>query len=60
MVPAQVFTLKHNGSDDGEDSQGDNLLNHLQLHQRIGASIANEAHLIGWHLKRILEEGDAP
>ena len=33
VVPMKVLALKHEGGDDGEDRQGDNFLNHLQLHQ---------------------------
>ena len=33
VVPVEMFTLKHKGSDDSEDSKGNHFLNHLQLHE---------------------------
>ena len=60
VVPMEVFTLKHEGGEDGEDGEGDNLLNHLQLHEGIRSPIAYKTNLIGWHLQGVLEEGDTP
>ena len=60
MVPMEVFALKHEGGDDGEDGERDYFLYDLELHQRIGSAIADEAQFVGWHLQGILEESDAP
>ncbi len=60
MVPMEVFALEHEGGDDGKDGEGDDLLNHFQLHQRVGTAIAHKAEFVGGYLQRILEERDAP
>ena len=60
MVPVEVFALKHEGGDDGEDGEGDNLLNHLQLDEGVWTTITHETQFVGRHLQGVLEEGDAP
>ena len=60
MVPMEMFALEHEGSEDGEDSQRDHLLNHLQLHQGVWSPVAHEAEFVSRHLQRVLEEGDTP
>ena len=53
----------HAEGDDGEedeDSEGDDLLYDLELHEVEGASVALEAEADGGHLQAILEEGDVP
>ena len=60
VVPMEVFALEHEGGDDGEDSQGDNFLNHLQLDEGVRTSVADETEFVGWHLQGVLKKGDAP
>ena len=60
MVPMEVLALEHEGGDDGKDGEGDDLLNHFQLHQRVGTSVAHKAEFVGWHLQGVLEESNAP
>ena len=60
MVPMEVFALEHEGSDDGEDGEGNDFLNHLQLDEGVRTSVANETEFVGWHLQGVFEEGDAP
>ena len=55
-----MLALEHEGSDNGEDGEGDDFLYHLQLHERVRASVANETQFVGWHLQQILKEGDGP
>ena len=43
-------------SEDSEDAEGDDLLNHLELGWREGGG----ADPICWYLQAVLEEGDAP
>ena len=60
VVPMKVFTLEHEGGNDGEDGEGDDFLNHLQLHEGVRTSVANETEFVGWHLQGVFEEGNAP
>ena len=55
MVPAQVGA-EVESCEDAENHQGDNLLDHFELHGREAAI----AKAVGWYLKAVLEEGDAP
>ena len=60
MVPVEILMLEHDVGDDGKDSQRDTLLHDLQLYQREGTAVADEAHAVGWHLTAVFKEGDAP
>ena len=60
MVPMEGFALKQHRDHDGEDEQGDDLLNHLQLDEREGTSIVNKTDAIRRHLADILKESDTP
>lgn len=60
MVPVQAFVLEHYVGEDGEHYEGDTLLNHLELNEREGPSVASEADAVGWYLTAIFEEGDEP
>ena len=60
MVPMEGFTTEQNSGKDAENHQSDALLNDLELHQREWTSILLKTHAIGWHLKTVFEEGDAP
>ena len=56
----QMVALKHDVGDDGKYGQRDTLLHDLQLNQREGTAVADEAKPVGRHLTTILEEGNAP
>lgn len=60
MIPMQLLPLEHDTCYDGEDSKRDDLLNDLELHEGEWTTIAHKTHLVGWHLKHVLEEGDCP
>ena len=60
MVPMETLSLKHDISNNSKDSQRDTLLHDLQLYQREGTAVADEAHAVGWHLTAVFKEGDAP
>lgn len=55
VVPAQVFA-EVEGNEDAEDDQGDDFLNHLQLH----GGETGGADAVGRDLEAVLEEGDGP
>ena len=55
MVPAQVRAEIESGKY-AEDRDGDDLLNHFELHGRE----ATVAEAVGGNLETVLEEGDAP
>ena len=55
VVPAQV-QVEIEGGEDGEDHQGDDFLDHLELNW----AEAVRANPVGRHLQAILEEGNAP
>lgn len=54
MIPVQRLTLEEDGGEEGENHQRDDLLNNLELHQREGTAVFNEADAVGGHLKGIL------
>ncbi len=56
----QTLSLEQEADDDSEDGQRDDFLNHFQLYEREGTTVANEANAVGWNGKAILDEGDAP
>ena len=60
MVPMERFSLEHGGDNDSEHHQRHCLLNDLELHERIGASIAIEPDAVGRHSQAILKECHTP
>lgn len=60
MIPLKSFATQEEGSDDGEDSEGDNLLKHFELHKVHRTTVADITDTIGGNHKTILEEGDTP
>ena len=60
MVPLHGLALEKEGDDDGEDGQGDHLLDHLELHQVEGTAVPVEADPVRRDGEAVLEEGDAP
>lgn len=47
MVPVEGFSLEENYGENGEDREGDHLLNYLELHQGEVAAVAGVSYLIG-------------
>ena len=60
MVPVQRLVTEEQGRKDGEDGQGDDFLDDLQLHQGVRATVADEAYAVGGHLTAVLKKGDEP
>lgn len=60
MIPLKAFATQKEGGDDGEYSEGDNLLKHFELHKAHRTAVADITDTIGRHHKTILEEGDTP
>lgn len=60
MVPAEGETVEEEHGHQGEDYQGDALLHHLELNQRVGPSIALESDAVGRDLKAVFSQGNAP
>ena len=60
MVPVDGFALEDEGDDEGEDRQGDDLLDDLELHQGEGAAVDGGAHPVGRNHEDILEKSQAP
>ena len=56
----QRFAFEKHGDEDGEDGERDDLLNHLQLHQREGPAVADKADAVGRHLTGIFRQGQKP
>lgn len=54
VVPVQRLALEEDGGEEGENHQCDDLLNDLELHQREGTSVLDEADAVGGHLEGIL------
>ena len=60
VVPLEGFALEKEHHDDRENGQRDDLLDDLQLEQRVRAAVAREADPVGRNGEAILEESDAP
>ena len=60
MVPLQALASEENGRKECEDDERDNLLHHLELHQREGASVACETYSVGGNLAGVLGQRNAP
>jgi hypothetical protein len=60
VVPLQRFASEADNGEHREDSDGDNLLDDLELHECEGTAIAHEADTVGGHLTGILEESQTP
>lgn len=60
MVPVEGFTLEEEGDNQSEDNEGDNLLDHFQLHKAEGAAVTGEAETVGGNLGAIFKECQSP
>ena len=60
MVPAELLILEGDGGEADENDERDHLLDHFQLDQGKGATVAREPNAIGRNLQAILKEGDSP
>ena len=60
MVPVEGFALETKGYDDGEDDEGDDLLENLELYQGEGAAVVQKADAVGRHLAHVFKQSDAP
>ena len=60
VIPLQRLTLEENNGEDRENGNRDDLLDDLELHQRKGSAVANEAHTVCRHLTSVLEERQEP
>ena len=60
MIPLQCLAFEEDDGEEGEDGDGDNLLNNFELHEGEGSAIAYKAYAVGWHLTGILEQRQKP
>ena len=60
MIPLQCLLLEHQGDDYCEYGKRDDLLDHFQLHEVEGTTIAVETDSVGWDLCDVFEQGYAP
>lgn len=60
MIPLQRLALEENNGEDRENGNRDDLLDDLELHQRKGSAVADEAHTVCRHLTSVLEERQEP
>ena len=60
MVPVELLAAEEHHSEQGEDHQGDYLLENFELHEGERASVAHEAHSVGRHLEGVFGEGNSP
>ena len=56
----EALVLEEEIGDDGEDDEGDALLDDLELNEGEGTAVAYETDAIGGHLTTVLEEGNHP
>ena len=55
MVPLQRVALDKKNGEEGEDNQGDNLLNDFKLPECEWSAKLLAAEAVGWHLKAVLK-----
>ena len=60
MVPVQRLVLEDEGHDDGEDRQGNDLLDDFQLEQVKGSAVTDEANAVGGNHETVFKQGHAP
>lgn len=60
MIPVQGLAAKKDYGKDRKHRKGDYFLDNLELHQRKGPAVADEAHAVGRHLKAVLGKRDTP
>lgn len=60
MVPLKWLPFEKEGGHYRKYCEADNLLDYFQLNEGVRTSVILEADSVGWNLKAILEEGDAP
>ena len=60
MVPLQGLALEYEHGEDGEDSDGEHLLDNLQLHQGEGSAVALESDAVAVHLADVFGKGKEP
>ena len=60
VVPLEAFALEKEHHDGRKNGERDDLLDDLELEQRVGSAVAREADPVGRHGEAILEESDAP
>ena len=60
MVPVQLLPLEAYHGNDGEYAYRDNFLYHLQLHERVGASVDVGAYGVGWDEQAVFQSGHEP
>ena len=60
MVPLYGLPLEDHDRKDGEDGDGEHLLNDFQLHQRKRAAVLNEANAVAVHLADIFRQSQQP
>ncbi len=60
VIPVEAFVLEHEMCQNGEDYEGDTLLDYFQLHQGKRSSVSHKADSVCRHLTTIFEERYEP
>ena len=60
VVPLQGLSFEDQYGKDGEDGDGQHLLDNLQLHERKGSAVAFEAHPVAVHLADVFGKCKEP
>lgn len=60
VVPVELLVLEEDVGNGGEDHQRDALLDDLELHQREGSAVVDEANAVGGYLTAVLQQGYHP
>ena len=60
MVPMKRLTLKCGRTENDEHDQGDDLLNHFELHQAKWPAIVAKPDAVSRHLEAILKQSQKP
>lgn len=60
MIQFEGFGFESNQGENHEDYQCDHLLDNFQFDQGKWSSVSGKTDFVGWNLKHIFEECDAP
>ena len=60
MVPMKGLPFESGRTKQHKNNQGDDLLDHLELHQAERAAIVAKPNTVGWHLKAVLKQSQEP
>lgn len=60
MIPMETLSAKADDGEDGKDTERDDLLHNLELHEGVWASVSGESDPVGGYLEAVFKECKPP